>query len=205
MSAVAAGTIEKGALVQMNARIDKPEWQRFENWLIWVAVLAAALLVLAPRAADSDRFAGPKATEVGRAVNGSHVRSDRVPFTALDVVQYFSTVLEMSAQSGTAGTMVFENHQAAAPEDRWRIAISVERKSVVVEFVVGGDYGLSLAREFFESPLFERGESEQLYEMFGHAQNSPVKKLARFTVSMSFKETTGQQQLVLRFAPPEEA
>jgi hypothetical protein len=101
--------------------------------------------------------------------------------------------------------MVFENHQATVPEDRWRIAISAEKKSVVVEFVFGGDYGLSLAREFFESPLFERGESEQLYGMLSDAQNSPVKKLARFTVSMSFNETKEQQQLVLRFGPPEEA
>jgi len=205
MSAVAACVIEKGVLVQMNTRIDKPEWQRFETWLIWVAVLAAALLVLAPRAANPDRFVSPTTTEMRPPTTEPHLRSDRVPFTALDVVQYFSTVLEMSAESGTAGVMVFENHQAGVPEDRWRIAISVERKSVVVEFVFGGDYGLSLAREFFESPLFERGESEQLYEMFGHAQNGPVKKLARFTVSMSFKATNEQQQLVLRFGPPEEA
>lgn len=189
----------------MNAHIDKPFWQRLEIWLIWIAVLAAVLLLLAPRAADYDRLAGPVATEMRRPMTEPRLRSDGLPFTALDVVQYFSTVLEMSAQSGTGGALVFENHQVTVPEDRWRITISVERKSVVVEFVVGGDYGLSLAREFFESPLFERAESEQLYEMLSHAQNSPVKKLSRFTVSMSFKETTEQQQLVLRFGPPVEA
>jgi hypothetical protein len=66
MFALVACVIEKGALVQMNARIDKPEWQRFETWLIWVAVLAAALLVLAPRAANPDRFSSPKVTECVR-------------------------------------------------------------------------------------------------------------------------------------------
>lgn len=186
----------------MNARIDRPVWQRYENWLIWAAVLAAALLLLAPRAADREQLTSSQAVELRRPTTEPTLRNDSLPFTALDVAQYFSTVLEMSAQSGTAGTMVFENHQATVPEDHWRISVSVEKKSVVVEFVVGGDYGLSLAREFFESPLFEPGETQQLYEMLSHAQNSPVKKLPRFTVNMAFKETVAQQQLVLRFTPP---
>jgi len=186
----------------MHIRIHRPEWQRIEIWLIAAAVLAAILLVLAPRASDFDLKVPPKAIEIRLPASEPVLRADALPFTAWDVVQYFSTVLEMSAEKGPGGTMVFENHQTTVPEDRWRIAISVERKSVVVEFVVGGDFGMTMAREFFEGPLFTRGESEQLYEMLGHAQNSPVKKLPRFTVGMTYKETSDQQQLVLRFTAP---
>lgn len=189
----------------MNAQIHKPEWHRVEIWLIWGAVLAAILLVLAPRAADFDRAVSSNATETRPSVSVPATPMEGLPFTAWDVVQYFSTVLETSAEKGAGGAMVFENHQATFPEDRWRIAISVERKSVVVEFVVNGDYGMSLAREFFESPLFQRDESEQLYEMLGQAQNSPVKKMTRFTVGMTVKESSDQQSLVLRFTAPNAA
>ncbi|MDR3403986.1 MAG: hypothetical protein P4L99_15930 [Chthoniobacter sp.] len=189
----------------MNTRIHKPEWQRIEIWLLWAAILAAILLVFAPRASDFDLGTSISATEIRLPAPESVPRSDRLPFTASEVVQYFSTVLEMSAEKGPGGTMVFENHQATVAEDRWHIAISVERKSVVIEFVVGGDFGMTLAREFFESPLFERGESEQLYEMLGRAQNSPVKRLSRFKVGMTYNQTTEQQQLVLRFTAPNAA
>jgi hypothetical protein len=99
------------------------------------------------------------------------------------------------------GATVFENQQILHPEDRWRIAIWPEGKGLVVEFTVGGDYGLSLAREFFESPLFVQAESEEFYAMLEQARNAPVKKLPRFTVAMTFTETTDLQLLVLRFTP----
>jgi len=189
----------------MNAQIHKPEWQRIEVWLLGVAIVAAVLLVLAPRASDFDRALSSRASETTLSAPAAVPRTDGLPFTALDVVQYFSTVLERSAEKGAGGAMVFANAAATYPEDRWHIAISVERKSVVVEFVFSGDYGMSLAREFFESPLFQREESEQLYDMLAHAQNSPVKRLARFTVSMTHRETSEQQNLVLRFTPPNAA
>jgi hypothetical protein len=189
----------------MNAQIHKPEWQRIEIWLLGAAIVAAVLLVLAPRASDFDRTLSSSTRETSLPAPASVPQIEGLPFTALDVVQYFSTVLERSAEKGAGGTMVFENISATYPEDRWHIAVSVERKSVVVEFVFSGDYGMSLAREFFESPLFQRQESEQLYEMLAHAQNSPAKRLARFTVSMTHRETSQEQNLVLRFTAPNAA
>jgi hypothetical protein len=96
---------------------------------------------------------------------------------------------------------VFENQQVVHAEDRWRIAVAPEGKGIVVEFTVGGDFGLSLAREFFESPLFVRAESEEFYAMLNEARNAPVKKMRRFTVAMTFAETTDLQMLVMRFLP----
>lgn len=189
----------------MNTQIHKPEWQRIEIWLLAAFIVGAILLVIAPRAADFERSGAPSAVAV-RVPASQTVKAPRIaalPFNAGDVVQYFSTVLEMPAEKGTRNTMVFENHQAITPEDRWHIAVSVERKTVIVEFVVGGDYGLSLAREFFESPLFQKEESEQLYDMLAHGQNSPVRRLKRFTVSMTYQQTTEQEDLVLRFTAPD--
>jgi hypothetical protein len=125
-----------------------------------------------------------------------------LPFEAAEVVAYFSTVLEMSPEKGEDGATVFENPQAGYAEDRWRIAISTEGPGVVVQFVVGGDYGLSLAREFFECPVFERAESEALYGMLSRAQNGPVEHLPRFTVSLTYQGGVKLEMLVLRFTPP---
>lgn len=185
----------------MNAQIHEPEWQRIEIWTLAFIIVAAILLVMTPRVADRERSAPPSATEVRLPTTETPTtpHADDLPFNAWDVIQYFATVLEMPAEKGPGATMIFENHHAVVPEDRWHIAISVERKTVIVEFVAGGDYGMSLAREFFESPLFQRGESEQLYAMFAQAQNNPVKRLARFTVGMTYSQSAGQESLVLRF------
>src|SRR4051812_45637005 len=128
----------------MNAQIHKPEWQRIEVCLLGVAIVAAVLLVLAPRASDFDRALSSNVRETSLPAPAPVPRMEGLPFTALDVVQYFSTVLERSAEKGAGGSMVFENQDVTHPEDRWHIAISVERKSVVVEFVFSGDYGMSL-------------------------------------------------------------
>lgn len=189
----------------MNAQIHKPEWQRIEIWLLWAAILAAVLLVLAPRAADFERAATDTNAIAVRLPSGPTTRTMRLPFTAWDVKEYFSTVLEMSAEKGADGAIVFENQQTTVPEDCWRIAITTERKGVLVQFVTGGDYGMNLAREFFECPLFERAETEQLYRMLGRAQDAPVVTLRRFVVGMTYKQTAKEMILLLRFSPPNAA
>ena len=186
----------------MNAQIHKPEWQRIENWLIWALVLGAALLVLAPPAADFERVVSADEKPMSQPAAEPALRTDALPFTARDVVEYFSTVLEMSAEKGQAGRVVFENRQATYPEDQWRIEIWTEGKGVVVQFTAGGEYGMSLANEFFECPIFEREESEQMYQMFSNAQNGPLTRMHRFTVGMNFKQTADLQVLVMKFTAP---
>jgi hypothetical protein len=186
----------------MNAQIPKPEWQRIENWLIWIAVLGAALLLLAPRAGGLEQIVSVDDQELSQPSPQPEPRMNGLPFTAWDVVQYFSTVLEMSPEKEQGGALVFENPQATFPEDKWRIEIWSERKSVVVQFAAGGEYGMSLAREFFECPIFERDESEQFYEMFSRAHGGPLARLHRFTVSMAYKETPDLEVLVMKFTAP---
>ena len=189
----------------MNTQIHKPEWQRIEIWLLWAAIFAAVLLFLAPRAADFERAATDTSAVAVRLPQGLTTRTARLPFTVWDVKEYFSTVLEMSSEKGADGAIVFENQQTTVPEDRWRIAITTEGKGVLVQFVTGGEYGMNLAREFFECPLFERAESEQLYGMLSHAQDGPVITVRRFVVGMTYKQTAKEMILLLRFSPPNAA
>jgi hypothetical protein len=189
----------------MNAQIPKPEWQRIENWLIWIAVLGAALLLLAPLATGLEQVVPVDDKELSQPTPQPAPRQDGLPFTAWDVVQYFSTVLEMAPEKEKGGALVFENPQPTFPEDRWRIEIWAERKSVVVQFTAGGEYGMSLAREFFECPIFEQSESEQFYDMFSRAKAGPLTRMHRFTVSMAYKETSDLEVLVMKFTAPSAA
>ena len=124
-----------------------------------------------------------------------------LPFTAADAIHYFSTALEMSSEKTPNGGTVFENQHDPLPEDRWRIEVLADGKNVIVEFTVGGNYGFGLAREFFESPLFERDEFEHFYEMLSNAENAPVEKMRRFTVKMTLRDAKESQVLTLRFTP----
>ncbi len=128
------------------------------------------------------------------------IRLGLLPFTAADVVHYFSTVLEMSAEKAPNGGMVFQNHDPQ-PEDRWRIEVQSDKKDVIIEFTVGGNYGMSKAREFFESPLFQRDEFEHFYAMLNEAKNGPVDEMRRFTVKMTMRDINESQILTLRFTP----
>jgi hypothetical protein len=185
----------------MNTNIHKSKWQRIETWLIAAAVLAALLLALPHRTAGVEAFTAAPKIETKRPFGERVHMAGELPFTAAEAVQYFSTVLEMSPEKGVGDARIFENQQAVHPEDRWQIAVWTEGKEMVVEFRVGGDYGLSLAREFFESPLFETSESERFYAMLNDAHNGPVEMLSRFTVRMDFKAQTALYTLTLRFTP----
>lgn len=130
-------------------------------------------------------------------------RSGSLPFTAADAIHYFSTALEMSSEKAPNGGTVFENLHDPQPEDFWRIEVRTDEKELIVEFTVGGDYGLTLAREFFECPLFERDEFERFYEMLNSAKNDPVEKLRRYIVKMTLRDAKETQVLTLRFTPRE--
>src|SRR6185312_11507854 len=117
----------------MNAQIHKPEWQRVEIWTLAVLVVGAILLVVPPRTADFDRSVAPSESETGVAASlprKTAPQDEALPFTASDVVQYFSSTFETSAEKEEGNAMVFENQEVKSPDDRWRIAISTEGKAV---------------------------------------------------------------------------
>lgn len=186
----------------MTSHPHKPIWQRYETWLIAVAVLIALLFILPHRAGGAGSAETRPADATALVTRPAEISPERLPFGVADVAQYFSTVLEMSAERGPGETVRFENLHVSHPEDRWFIAIWAEGSDVVVEFRAGGDWGMNLAREFFESALFERGESEQFYAMLNDARNGPQQKFPRFTLQMQLRETVDLLTLTLRFTPP---
>jgi hypothetical protein len=186
----------------MTSHPHKPIWQRCETWLIAAAVLIALLFILPHRAGGAGSAEATPAVGTTLVTKPAEVSPDRLPFGVTDVAQYFSTVPEMSAERGPGETIRFENLYVSHPEDRWFISIWAEGSDVVVEFRVGGDWGMNLAREFFESPLFERGEGERFYAMLNDARNDPKQKFPRFTLQMQLRETVDLLTLTLRFTPP---
>jgi hypothetical protein len=170
--------------------------QRIKAWMC--AALAGALLCLPISASGVEQFAALP----NRIPHADFTLTPgKLPFSAADAVHYFSTVLEMSPERDADGTVSFENYHVSHAEDRWTITVRTEGKEVVVVFRVGGDYGLSLAREFFESPLFRREESERFYAMLNDARNSPSERMPRFTVRMQLTQDNDLLTLTLRFTP----
>lgn len=183
----------------MTTHPHKTIWQRCETWLIALAVLVA-LLFIVPHRARGAELSAPQS--IALSSSPANVPLDELPFGPVDVADYFSTVLEMSAERDADGAIRFENLHASYPEDRWFITIRREGREVIVEVRAGGDYGMNLAREFFECPLFERAESEAFYAMLNDAQNAPTRKFPRFTLQMQMSQTSDLFTLTLRFSPP---
>ncbi len=183
----------------MTTHPHKPIWQRCETWLIALAVLVALLFIVPHRARGAELVA-PQS--IALSSSPADVPLDELPFGPVDVADYFSTVLEMSAERAADGVIRFENLHASYPEDRWFITIRREGREVIVEVRAGGDYGMNLAREFFECTLFERAESEAFYAMLNDAQNAPTRKFPRFTLQMQMSQTSDLFTLTLRFSPP---
>ncbi len=91
----------------MNIQLHKPEWHRLEHAFIWIAVLAAMLFFLAPRAAHLERFVTAPMIETHVPQSAPAPPVSVLPFTAADVAQYFSTALEMAPEQAGNGATVF--------------------------------------------------------------------------------------------------
>lgn len=186
----------------MTAHPHKSFWQRWETWLIAVAVLIALLFVLPHRAGGAEFAAAAPGIGATLPAKPALPAPDRLPFSAAEVADYFSTVLEMAAERAPGEALRFENLHVTHPEDRWFITVWAEGREVVVEFRVGGEYGMIHAREFFESQFFARAESESFYAMLSDARNNPKQKFPRFSLQMQLRETLDMVTLTLRFSPP---
>jgi hypothetical protein len=126
-----------------------------------------------------------------------------LPFSATDVVEYFTKALDVPPRQGEPGTTIFESSGGTVPENRYKIIVAQEERDVVVSFTVVGAIGMNVVREFFESPPFTRKESEQLYRLLDNAEGAPTLKLERFSVSARAWETRDSVHIVLRFFHPD--
>jgi hypothetical protein len=124
-----------------------------------------------------------------------------LPFTVDDVVRYFSSALGTEPlASGKA--VVFTSGASGIDADLYRIEVAREARAVVVSFRGGGDYGMTMAREFFEAPFFEREETLRFFSMLAAADAATTARLKRFTVRMQLVQHRDDFHLTMRFTPP---
>ena len=124
-----------------------------------------------------------------------------LPFSATDVTNYFSSVLDKQPIRGQGGAIVFEESKAVEPGHRYRVVVIREHNDLVITFSADGDTRMNLAREFFEAPLFKPDESQRLYAMVDHAQGAPTERLRRFTITMRMLAYPKNTRLTVRLSP----
>ena len=124
-----------------------------------------------------------------------------LPFSATDVTNYFSSVLQKQPIRGQDGAVVFEDSKDVEPENRYRVVIIKEQNDLVITFSAGGETRMNMAREFFEAPLFKPNERERLYAMVDHAQGAPTERLRRFTITMRMLAYPKDTRLTVRLSP----
>lgn len=155
------------------------------------AVIAGAAFFFVPRVASLPDRPAPR----------SVTPDETLPFTMPDVVGYFTSALMMKPDDD-GKTAVFTGRANGYAEDVFRIAITPEKGELVVAFSGGGDYGVTLAREFFEAPFFEREETLRFFTLLDKSRSGPATAtLRRFTVRFTHLEHSDDFHLTLRFSP----
>ncbi len=164
-------------------------------------VLMIVVLFATRRVASFTDRAAPVATSVSHPAPPQAALSQVLPFTLLDLVSYFSTALE-TKPIASDNRFVFTTPTNGPTDDVFRIVISAEAQGLVVAFSGGGDYGMTLAREFFEAPFFKRDETLRFFTLLEESRESPATaKLPRFTVRFTHIGHSDDFHLTLRFTP----
>ena len=172
------------------------------RWMLLAGVVLTIVVFFASRrvARFTDR-AAPAALALSRPTLPRTALPKTLHFTLADVVSYFSTALA-TKPSASDNRFVFTGPAKGHAEDVFRIAISEEAQDVIVAFSGGGDYGLTLAREFFEAPFFTRDETLRFFTLLEESREGPATaKLPRFTVRFTHIGHRDDFHLTLRFTP----
>ena len=170
-------------------------------FLLAGVVLMIVVFFASRRAASFPGRVAPVATSLSHPVPPRAAAPQALPFTPADFVSYFSTALE-TKPSASDNRFVFTGPANGHAEDVFRIAISTEAQDLVVAFTGGGDYGLTLAREFFEAPFFTRDETLRFFTLLEKSREGPATaKLPRFTVRFTHIGHRDDFHLTLHFTP----
>ncbi|MGA7212629.1 MAG: hypothetical protein WCE49_00080 [Terrimicrobiaceae bacterium] len=130
----------------------------------------------------------------------SHGRS-LLPFTPVEVVNYFSSVLGQQPARAPGEAFVFQDSKAIKPDHRYRVVIIKEHNDLVITFTVYGETGMNLARAFFDAPLFKADETQRFHAMLDHAKSGPSERLRRFTLTMKMLAYPQNTRLTVRLSP----
>lgn len=174
--------------------------KRFAFSLAGTALAATAFLA-APHLINLSERAAVAVIETPRPAPRPVAPRVSLPFTMSDVVAYFADALMMKPDH-EGGSVVFAGSANGHAEDVFRIAITPERQTLVVAFSGGGDYGVTLAREFFEARFFTLEETLRFFTLLDESRDDPATaKLRRFTVRFDHLEHSDDFHLTLRFSP----
>jgi hypothetical protein len=166
-----------------------------------IAFLGAAMFFSAPILIDYGHSAAVAVARSWPLHHQSPVQVPRLPFTIEDIAGYFATALTIKPAQAPGGALVFEDRSSVYREQHFRIVVSSDSNDLLVAFTAGGDYGVSLLREFFEAPLFSKAESERLYKLLNSTDTARAATLPRFKVGLSELRTSDSIKLTLRFSP----
>lgn len=170
--------------------------------MLFAGVVLVIVVFFATRrvASYTDREASV-AISVSRQASPHTALPRTLHFTLADCVSYFSASLA-TKPGGKDGRFVFTGPATGHAEDLFHIALSEEAPDLVVAFSGGGDYGVTLAREFFEAPFFKRDETLRFFTLLEESLKGPATaKLPRFTVHFTHVAHSDDFHLTLRFAP----
>jgi hypothetical protein len=124
-----------------------------------------------------------------------------LPFSATDVTNCLSVLLDQKPIRGQGGAVVFEGNMPVKPDRPYRVVVITEHNELVITFSASGATGMGLAREFFEAPLFTPSETERLCAMIDHANGAPSARLSRFSIAMKLLAYSDDKRLTVRFLP----
>ena len=148
-----------------------------------IAVIAALAL--------STSTAAPRS----RSTSGDQLR----PLTFGNVVAFFREALGRSPLKTDARTAVFAEGEWKNRDIYNHSLIFIENadEDVEVTFVVSGDEGMNWVNEFFDSPFFQRAETEALFGLLNSVRGSRRANIGRFTVELSHWQPRHHEIVVL--------
>lgn len=183
--------------------IQAPQLPNFHRLLVPLAITATAgaLLIASAPMAALPTASWPAAIEAIFPRTKPLSPAHSLPFSYQDVLRYLAVSLGVSpTQYGN--TAVFSEQPNGREEDAYRVLVTLENQHLAVTFSGYGDYGMTIAREFFEAPFFDREETLRLYSLLEEGKPSQTVRFRRFTVRFQLQEHRDDFHLTLQFTPP---
>ena len=122
-----------------------------------------------------------------------------LPFTFNEVVRYFEDALAMAPQERFVDEAIFRG--GTYYENFYTITVTRHGPDVRVAFNVIDDYGMTLVREFFEAPFFQKRESEQFYALLDGRNVTRTLHLSRFNVFFEYNCPDFAADINMNFSP----
>lgn len=175
----------------------KAHGRRFA-WSYAGLTCAAVVLFSHPRL-DIPGASAPATPELAVSRAKPFAATAALPFRTAEVIDYFTGALALNPKK-VGNSAVFQSPANEAVEDSFSIAVTEESHGLAVLFTGKGDYAMTVAREFFEAPIFNREESLRFFALLSEERRDQTEKLQRFTVRFQLLEHKDDSHLTMRFS-----